>query len=77
MFQVRDTGRGIAPEQLAVVFRPFAQLGPVDGRKTGNTGLGLTIAKYLTELMGGTIDLASEVGVGTTFTVRLPLAGAA
>jgi signal transduction histidine kinase len=77
VFQVRDTGRGIAPEQLAAVFRPFAHLGPVDGRKAGNTGLGLTIAKYLTELMGGTIDLVSEVGVGTTFTVRLPLAGAA
>ncbi|WAS94812.1 sensor histidine kinase [Nannocystis punicea] len=74
VFQVRDTGKGLAPEECAALFRPFTQLGLAETRR-GGTGLGLTIAKYLTELMGGTIGLDSVVGVGTTFTVRLPLAG--
>ncbi|PCC71813.1 Signal transduction histidine kinase [Nannocystis exedens] len=75
VFQVRDTGQGLTPAESAAVFLPFAQAGPVDPRRLGGTGLGLSIAKHFTERLGGTIDLDSAVGVGTTFTVRLPLAG--
>ncbi|WP_434420350.1 sensor histidine kinase [Nannocystis pusilla] len=75
VFEVRDTGKGLGAAESAAVFLPFSQVGPVDPRRLGGTGLGLTIAKHLTELLGGTIDLASSAGAGTTVTVRLPLAG--
>ena len=70
---VTDTGEGIAPEQLELLFRPFerlgAEAGPVDG-----TGLGLVIAKGLAETMAGRLLVESEVGKGTTFTLELPCA---
>ena len=71
---VSDTGCGIAPAHLARVFEPFVQLerelaNPVEG-----AGLGLAISRELARLMGGEITVESELGVGSRFTVRLPLA---
>ena len=71
--QVTDTGPGISPEFLDRIFEPFAQVSePVITRKQSGVGLGLSISKQLVELMGGTISVESELGVGSTFTVTLP-----
>ena len=70
---VADTGPGIAPDELRRLFDRFYR-GSADGRKSPGTGLGLAIVKSLVDLHGGTIDVQSAVGRGTTFTVRLPSA---
>jgi CheY-like chemotaxis protein len=71
---VSDTGRGIAGEFLPLVFERFRQEDATIAREQGGLGLGLAIAKQLTELHGGSIAVASEgVGRGATFTVKLPL----
>ncbi|WP_017325523.1 ATP-binding protein [Synechococcus sp. PCC 7336] len=70
--QVRDSGIGMSPEQLDKVFDAFSQADASTTRKYGGTGLGLGIAKQFIEMMGGTISVTSEPGVGSTFTVRLP-----
>jgi signal transduction histidine kinase len=71
---VSDTGIGIPEEQLARIFEKFAQV--TDTQASGNkgVGLGLSIAKALTDLMGGTLQVSSEVGEGTRFELRLNLA---
>jgi PAS domain S-box-containing protein len=71
---VSDTGRGIAPDFLPYVFERFRQGDATFSREQGGLGLGLAIAKQLTELHGGTISAASDgAGRGATFTVTLPL----
>ncbi|MES1178320.1 MAG: response regulator [Myxococcales bacterium] len=70
-FSVRDTGIGIPPHLHGLVFEPFAQADSSTTRRFGGTGLGLTIAARLTALMGGSISLCSQPGLGSTFTVRL------
>jgi len=70
---VRDTGIGIAPEDQAVVFEEFKQVGRDRMRKAEGTGLGLALTKRFVELHGGAIRLESSPGKGSTFTVELPL----
>jgi signal transduction histidine kinase/CheY-like chemotaxis protein len=77
VFTVQDSGIGIAPDRLTQVFEPFVQADASTTRRFGGTGLGLTICRDLVNLMGGTIDLVSVEGVGSTFTVTLPLRAAA
>jgi signal transduction histidine kinase len=69
---VADTGIGIAPEDQAVVFEEFRQVGSDTGRKGEGTGLGLALAKRFVELHGGAIWVQSALGSGTTFTFSLP-----
>ncbi|MBX0330566.1 response regulator [Oscillochloris sp. ZM17-4] len=73
---VRDTGIGIAPEQLERIFRPFVQLERVLAHQESGTGLGLTISQHLVKLMGGRLEVMSETGVGTAFTLTLPITAA-
>ena len=70
--QVRDTGIGIAPADLARLFRNFQQATSTTSRKYGGTGLGLSLSQRLSALMGGGITAKSEIGAGSCFTVRLP-----
>jgi len=70
--RVRDTGIGILPERQQKVFEPFEQGDSSTRREFGGTGLGLAIVKAFAELIGATIEVQSEPGRGTTFTVRLP-----
>ena len=72
---VSDTGRGIAPEHQATIFEEFSQVGDLAGRQEG-TGLGLALARRLVEAHGGRIDLLSELGAGSRFTVTLPSSSA-
>lgn len=72
-FQVIDTGEGIAQHDLDNIFQPFIRLNKATGNAVGGSGLGLTISKILTELMGGELSVASSVGQGSTFSVRLML----
>ncbi|GAB5534529.1 MAG: hypothetical protein Rubg2KO_07780 [Rubricoccaceae bacterium] len=69
---VEDTGRGIAAEDLPHIFDRFRQVDGSSTRAQGGTGIGLALAKELTELHGGTLDVESTVGFGTRFTIRLP-----
>jgi signal transduction histidine kinase len=72
--QVRDTGPGIAIEAQEYIFEPFRRVDDSATRRHSGAGLGLSIVKQLVNLMGGEVVLASQVGQGSTFTVRLPTA---
>lgn len=72
MISVTDTGSGIGEADQARVFDRFYRVDTSRGRRTGGSGLGLSIAKAIAEAHGGSISVASAVGVGSTFTVRLP-----
>lgn len=71
-FEVRDTGRGITPENIERIFETFTQENSGISRQYGGTGLGLPITKNFVEMMGGTITVSSQAGSGSTFRVDLP-----
>ncbi|RWX43000.1 Signal transduction histidine kinase [Candidatus Electrothrix aarhusensis] len=73
VYSVRDTGIGIAEENIRKLFRSFSQAESSTSRKYGGTGLGLNICAQLTELMGGSIQVKSEAGKGTCFSFTVPL----
>ena len=73
-FEVADRGNGIAPDDLPHVFTPFFRGETSRSRDTGGVGLGLTLAKRIVEAHDGTIDVASELGKGTTVAVMVPVA---
>ncbi|HEY9632401.1 MAG TPA: ATP-binding protein [Coleofasciculaceae cyanobacterium] len=72
IFRVTDIGIGMTPEQLKKIFQVFTQVDASTTRKYGGTGLGLTISRYFCQMMGGEITAFSQLGKGSTFTVRLP-----
>ena len=76
-FSVLDNGIGMSPETISHLFTSFTQAELSTTRRFGGTGLGLAICKRLTELFGGTISVTSQLGVGSTFSVVLPMEASA
>jgi len=73
LLEVRDTGVGIKPGEMDAIWEDFRQLDQSTTRSYGGTGLGLSITRKLTHQLGGYVSVESEFGVGTTFSVRLPV----
>ena len=76
ILSVRDTGEGIPPQHVGRIFERFYRVDPHRSREKGGTGLGLSIVKHGVSRLGGEISVESTVGVGTTFTLRMPLSAA-
>ncbi|HEY3917426.1 MAG TPA: PAS-domain containing protein [Stellaceae bacterium] len=76
VFEVRDTGIGMSPEQLGRLFQAFTQADTSTTRQYGGTGLGLAITRHFARLLGGDVIVTSEVGTGSVFTLTLPAAAA-
>ncbi len=74
-FQVADTGRGIPASELPRIFERFYRVDKARDRQSGGTGLGLAIVRHVAESHGGTVQVESELGQGSTFTVTLPVTG--
>lgn len=72
-FTIEDTGIGMTPEFLKRIYEPFAQEGNDARSKFQGTGMGMPIVKSLIDMMGGAIEISSELGVGSTFDVQIPL----
>ena len=72
IFTIADTGIGMTQGQVAQLFQAFSQADASTSRRFGGTGLGLAISKAFTDMLGGSIEVQSKLGSGTTFTVRLP-----
>jgi signal transduction histidine kinase len=75
VLQVADNGRGIPSNELARIFERFYRVDKARARQTGGTGLGLAIVRHVVEGHGGSVDVESELGRGSTLTVNLPVAG--
>jgi two-component system capsular synthesis sensor histidine kinase RcsC len=73
VIEVEDSGIGVSPEQQAMLFQAFSQVDATISRRFGGTGLGLALCARLTDAMGGTIAVRSELSEGSIFTVRVPL----
>jgi len=71
-FEIRDNGIGISEDAIDALFKPFSQAEESTTRKYGGTGLGLAIVKNLVDMLGGHIDVESQLGIGSVFTVTLP-----
>jgi signal transduction histidine kinase len=74
IFQVQDTGVGIAPDEIGQLFEVFVEHDLQKQRRFGGTGVGLAISRHVCRAMGGDVDAVSVPGEGTTVTVRLPVA---
>jgi two-component system phosphate regulon sensor histidine kinase PhoR len=75
VLQVADNGRGIPSSELTRIFERFYRVDKARARQTGGTGLGLAIVRHVVEGHGGSVDVESELGRGSTFTINLPVAG--
>jgi signal transduction histidine kinase len=73
--EVHDTGEGIPPQERQRIFERFYRIDKARSRAAGGTGLGLSLVRHATQRLGGTVTVDSELGVGSTFRVNLPVAG--
>ncbi|MFT5639857.1 MAG: signal transduction histidine kinase [Paracoccaceae bacterium] len=71
VFEVQDQGIGMTEEQLESIFEPFTQADSSTSKRFGGTGLGLTITREFSRLMGGDVTVDSRIGEGTTFTMKV------